>query len=88
MVESDKYLSLKIEGDTLNIPLTEDKPKEVKKVFNQLILHLKKGPLEFSMEEEKGGDIIYSVAKEYITQLNTDLDETYQELKANQLLDQ
>ncbi len=88
VVDSEHYLSLKIEGTVLNVPLTKDEPNEIKKVFNKLIIHLKKGPLKFTMTEEEDGDLIYQVAKEYITQLNTELKEVYQELEAHQLLEQ
>jgi hypothetical protein len=86
--DSEHYLSLKIENDILNVPLTKDEPNEIKKVFNKLIIHLKKGPLKFTMTEEEDGDLIYQVAKEYVIQLNNELSEVYQELEAHQLLEQ
>lgn len=85
-VDSEQYLSLKIDSMQLDLPLTKDEPNEIKKVFNELILHLKKGLFCFSMEEKENGDLIYYVANEYIKQLNNELNEVYQELKANQLL--
>ncbi len=85
-INSEHYLSLKIDNDDMKIPLTKDEPNEIKEVFNKLILHLKKGPLKFTMKE-KDGDLIYQVAKEYIKQLNSELSEVYQELEANQLLE-
>ncbi|MDD5343391.1 MAG: hypothetical protein PHW12_03105 [Smithella sp.] len=69
------------------MPLTKDEPNEIKKVFNELILHLKEGPLNFTLKEVEDGDLIYHVAKEYIKQLNTELTEVYKELEAHQLLD-
>ena len=87
VVDSEHYLSLKIENDVLNMPLTKDEPNEIKKVFNELIIHLKKGPLKFTMTKEEDGDLIYQVAKEYIIQLNNELSEVYQELEHNQLLE-
>ena len=87
VVDSEHYLSLKIENDVLNVPLTKDEPNEIKKVFNELIIHLKKGLLKFTMTEEEDGDLIYQVAKEYVIQLNNELSEVYQELEHNQLLE-
>ncbi len=87
-VDSEYCLSLKIENDVLDVPLTKDEPNEIKKVFNKLIIHLKQGPLKFTMTEEEDGDLIYQVAKEYVKQLNTELSEVYQELEAHQLLEQ
>jgi hypothetical protein len=87
-IDSEHYLSLKIKDIVLKVPLTKDEPNEIKKVFNELILHLKKSPLSFTMKEVEDGDLIYYVAKEYIKQLNTELSEVYKELEAHQLLDQ
>ncbi len=86
-IDSERYLSLKIEKTDLKVPLTKDEPNEIKEVFNKLIIHLKKGPLKFTMTEEEDGDLIYQVAKEYITQLNAELKEVYQELEEYQLLE-
>lgn len=83
----EHFLSLKIEDSVLKIPLTKEEPKEIKRVFNELIIHLKKGPLKFSMAEKEDGDLIYQVAKEYVTQLNKELSEVYQELEAYQLIE-
>lgn len=85
-VDSEQYLSLKINDTQLNLPLTKDEPNEIKKVFNELILHLKKGLFCFSMEEKEEGDLIYQVANEYVKQLNKELEEVYQALTDYQLL--
>jgi hypothetical protein len=87
-VDSEQYLSLKMKNTVLKIPLTKDEPNEIKKVFNELILHLKKGPLSFTMKDVEDGDLIYHVAKEYIKQLNTELSEVYKELETYKLLEQ
>ena len=41
--EENTNLEFSINGKTLKINLTEDKPKEVKNTFNELLLELKKG---------------------------------------------
>lgn len=87
-VKAEQYLGLKLNGKQFDLPLTKDEPNEIKKVFNELILHLKKGLFCFAMEEKKDGDLIYQVANEYVEQLNNDLKEVYQELKSNQLLEE
>lgn len=87
-IDSEQFLSLRISDANLKIPLTKDEPNEIKKVFNELITHLRKGLFKFKMEERKDGDLIYQVAKEYINQLNTDLEQVYQALKDYQLLEQ
>lgn len=85
--DSEHFLSLKINDSVLNIPLTKDEPNEIKKVFNKLIINLKKGAFEFSMAEKEDGDLIYHVAKEYIDHLNKELSEVYQELKDYNLIE-
>jgi len=87
-VDTEQYLSLKFNNKQFNLPLTKDEPNEIKKVFNELIIHLKKGLFSFAMEEKKGGDLIYQVANEYVKQLNSELKGVYQELKSNQLLEE
>lgn len=78
-------LSLELADETLKILLTEDKPNEVKKVFNGLLQHLKKGLFEFELESEKE-DLFFFISKEYITQLNSELKSVYKELQDYELL--
>lgn len=78
-------LKLAVGKTVLNIVLTEDKPNDVKSVFNKLLEILKKGLFDFSLTDEKQ-DLYYHICKEYITQLNTELKSTFQELKDNGLL--
>lgn len=85
--ESEYYLTLNIKDTELNIPLTKDEPNEVKVIFNHLILKLKKSPFKFEISEREEGDIFYNIAKEYISQLNSELDAIHKELDANHLLE-
>ena len=78
-------LKLAIGKTILDIVLTEDKPNDVKSVFNKLLEILKRGLFEFSLTDEKQ-DLYYHICKEYITQLNIELKSTFQELKDNELL--
>ena len=78
--EDEYYLVLKIQDKALNIPITKDLPKEVQNVFNQLIVSLKKGVFQFSIKKIEDGDIFYQVAKEYISQLNSELKDVYEEM--------
>ena len=78
---------IKIEaGDTqINIPMSEDKPNEVKSAFNKLITRIKDG--EFQIELADVGDDLFSqVAKEYITQLNREIQEVHGEMKQYDLI--
>lgn len=78
-------LRLTLETEELIINLTEDKPIEVKSVFNKLLGHLKNGEIDFNLTDSKD-DLYFHICKEYITQLNAELKSTYAELKDNGLL--
>ena len=78
-------LKLTVEKTVLNIVLTEDKPNDVKSVFNKLLELLKGGLFDFTLSDDKE-DLYHHICKEYITQLNAELKSTFQELKDNGLL--
>lgn len=83
--ENKTVLTFKISGDSLNIVLTEDNPNEVKSVFNKLLLQLKKGKFNFELEDSQQ-DLYHHISKEYITQLNLELESVYKELEDYDLL--
>ena len=65
-------LELELPTGVARIPLTEDKPQDVKDVFNELILLLKSGSFQF--EFERGSDDLYcQIGEEYIRQLNSEI---------------
>jgi hypothetical protein len=78
-------LKLAIEKTVLDIVLTEDKPNDIKSIFNKLLEQLKGGLFEFSLSDDKE-DLYHHICKEYITQLNAELKSTFQELKDNGLI--
>ena len=83
--ETNVTLKLKLGDEILDIVLTEDKPNDVKNVFNKLLEQLKSGVFEFNLTDEKE-DLFFHLCKEYITQLNTELKSTYKELEDNGLI--
>lgn len=83
--EVNTTLSLSMAGADLNIPLTEDKPNDVKAVFNKLLLQLKNGAFRFELDDAKE-DLYHHICKEYITQLNAELAGVYKELEDYNLL--
>lgn len=83
--EKSATLRLQLGETELDIVLTEDKPNEVKSVFNKLLEQLKSGEFNFILSDEKE-DLYHHICKEYITQLNAELKSTYQELKDNGLI--
>lgn len=78
-------LKLALGETVLDIVLTEDKPNDVKTVFNKLLRELKNGEFDFNLTDEKE-DLYFHICKEYIIQLNSELKSTYKELLDNGLL--
>ena len=71
-------------GD-ISIPISEDKPADVKSAFNKLILLIKNG--EFKIElVDVSEDLIALVAKEYVAQLNKEIHEVRNEMKQRGLV--
>jgi hypothetical protein len=83
--DNGTVLKLELNSIELEIILTEDKPNEVKSVFNKLLEQLKSGAINFTLEDEKE-DLYHHVCKEYLNQLNTELNSIYQELSDHGLL--
>lgn len=77
----DKHF-IKIEtGDKeISIPMSEDKPNEVKSAFNEIITRIKVGEFQIKLEEVRE-DLFSLVAKEYLTQLNREIQEVRGEMK-------
>lgn len=87
VVEVDGKYFIKIEDKvhTIRIPMSEDKPNEVKNAFNRLIARLKDG--EFRIDLVGANEDLFSqVAKEYLTQLNREIREVYGEMKKHHLV--
>jgi len=83
--DNNAILKLALGETALDIVLTEDKPNDVKTVFNKLLKQLKNGEFSFNLTDEKE-DLYFHICKEYITQLNAELKSTYKELQDNGLL--
>lgn len=79
-------LVLLVRDASFNIPLTKDAPNEIKEVFNSLIKELKKGEFNFTIEDSED-DLYFSLSKEYIKQLNSELSSVFKELEDLNLLD-
>lgn len=68
------------------IILTEDNPNNIKLVFNNLINDLKKGIFQFELEDTNN-DLFHNICKEYLIQLNTELQSIYNEMDEFDLLE-
>jgi len=79
-VDEKHFIEIVDRDNTISIPMSEDKPNEVKSAFNKLITRIKDG--EFRIElDEVGEDLFSQVANEYITQLNREIQAVHGEMK-------
>jgi len=79
-VDEKYFIKIEDEDQAITIPISEEKPNEVKNAFNKIITRIKGG--EFQIElEEVGEDLFSQVANEYITQLNREIQGVHGEMK-------
>jgi hypothetical protein len=79
-VEGKHVIEIQDEENPIRIPMSEDRPKEVKKAFNRLLVRMRAG--EFRIElAEVGEDLFSQVANEYLSQLNREIRGVYDEMK-------
>jgi len=78
--EREKYfIEFALSDGAVRIPLSDERPKEVKAAFNKIISEIKLA--EFTIEFEMPGDDLFSqVAKEYISHLNREIHEVRAEM--------
>lgn len=82
----DKYfIKIKTGDEEIRIPMSEDKPNEVKSAFNKLITRIKVGEFQIKLDEV-GEDLFSMVANEYLTQLNREIQEVHGEMKRHGLV--
>ena len=86
-VEGKHFIKIKTGDADIKIPISEDKPAEVKKAFNRLIARIKKGDFKIELEVV-GSDLFSQVANEYIIQLNREIQEVRSEMKQYGLLEE
>jgi len=79
-VEEKRYINMIIGDVEIRIPMSEDKPNEVKSAFNKLIASIQDTDFQIEMKEV-GEDLFSQVANEYIAQLNREIQEVRGEMK-------
>lgn len=79
-LEEKHFIKIETANGEINIPISEDKPNEVKSAFNKLIARIKDEEFEI-MLEGLGPDLFSQVASEYITQLNREIQEVRGEMQ-------
>ena len=86
VVDEQYFIEIEFGSGNVRIPMSEDKPNEVKSAFNKLIVRLKSGNYQITLEDV-GEDLFSQVAKEYITQLNREIQEIHGEMKEHGLVE-
>ena len=79
-VAEKHFIKIGAEGAQITIPLSEDKPSEVKSAFNKLITRIKDGAFQIELVDV-GDDLFSQVANEYITHLNQEIQAVHGEMK-------
>ncbi len=83
--EEKRFISIDLGAKGIAIPISEDKPIEIKNSFNKLIFHLKNGEFEIQLDDV-GNDLYSLVAKEYVIQLNREIHGIFCEMEEFGLL--
>jgi hypothetical protein len=81
-----KHFLIIVSEEEIAIPLSEDKPNEVKNAFNKLILRLKQGPCRLQFTGD-GEDLFSQVAAEYVKHLNKEMREVRAEMEKHGLIE-
>jgi hypothetical protein len=84
-VDEKHFIKIESGGEQIIIPMSEDKPNEVKSAFNKLITRIKDGAFRIELAQV-GEDLFSQVANEYIAQLNREIQEVHGEMKQYGLL--
>lgn len=79
-LDDKHFIKIKAGDEDICIPMSEDKPNEVKSAFNKIIIRIKAGEFQIKLEEV-GEDLFSLVANEYLTQLNREIQEVHGEMK-------
>lgn len=82
--ENDTLLVLELGDGQVQINLTDDNPNNVKEAFNSILKGLKKGQLEFQLEDETP-DLFNNICVEYLKQLNAEIKAIFKELEEYEL---
>lgn len=79
-LEDNYFIKIKTGDEEISIPMSEDKPNEVKSAFNKIITRVKGGEFQIKLEEV-GENLFSQVANEYLIQLNREIQEIHGEMK-------
>ena len=87
VVEQDEkhFINIEFKPEGIRIPISEDRPTEVKSAFNKIIGRLRNGCFQIEMQEV-GEDLFSQVANEYVAQLNREILEVFGEMEMHHLV--
>ena len=85
-IEGKHFISITPAGEEIKIPISDDRPNEIKSAFNKLIEKIEEGKFEIEMAEVRP-DLFSQVACEYVAQLNREIKEVRQEMEDLGLID-
>ncbi len=79
--KDEKYfIEIATEGEAIRIPISEDKPNDVKSAFNKLISRCKDGDFKIQLDTVEE-NLFSQVSNEYLKQLNQEIQEVRSEMK-------
>lgn len=84
-LEGKHFIKIETKPEEIAIPLSEDRPNEVKSAFNKIIARLRGGCFRVELAVA-GEDLFTQVAAEYITQLNREIQEVFGEMEKYHLV--
>lgn len=79
------FIEIPLSGTVVKIPLSDDKPSEVKNAFNVFLVRLREGPFKIQLDGV-ADDLFSQVANEYISQLNREMAEIRREMDEHGLV--
>lgn len=74
------FIKINAGEEEIIIPISDDKPNEVKSAFNKIITRIKGGEFRIKLDEVRD-DLFSQVANEYLIQLNREIQEVRSEMK-------
>ena len=80
LLDNKYFIKIKAGAEEISIPMSEDKPNEVKSAFNRIIIRIKAGEFQIKLDEVRD-DLFSQVANEYLAQLNREIQEIHGEMK-------
>ena len=70
---------IKMQSKDIEIILTDDNPNNIKAAFNELLQELKESYFNFELDDQKE-DLYFHICKEYISQLNSEINSVRSEM--------